>query len=145
MENFIRAKLRVLTQEQPLKNLWELFCPSEVKAQRYRFFWDRGLYVKWCRVGMIQICKYKVVGHRRPLKDQGGMLLLKSIVDSQCSWWTAEWCIYFRALGCLSYSNRPPMPAPPRPTSPFCVLLLHLQSLVHPLASQHRSQTTNQS
>ena len=33
MEKFIRAKLRIITWEQPLRNPWELFLPLEVKTQ----------------------------------------------------------------------------------------------------------------
>ena len=32
MENFIRGKLRIITQEQPFRKLWELFCLLKVKA-----------------------------------------------------------------------------------------------------------------
>lgn len=34
MENFIQAKLRIITWEQPLS---KLFCPLEIKAQLYKF------------------------------------------------------------------------------------------------------------
>ena len=47
MENFIQAKLRIITWEQPLRKLQELFHPLEVKAQLYKFFWDKELYIKW--------------------------------------------------------------------------------------------------
>ena len=32
MENFIQAKLRIITQELQIRKLWELFHPLEVKA-----------------------------------------------------------------------------------------------------------------
>ena len=42
IENFIWAKLRIITWEQPLRKLWELFQPLEVKAQLYKFFETEG-------------------------------------------------------------------------------------------------------
>ena len=44
MENFIRAKLRIITREQPLRKLWELFRPLEVKAQLYKFLRQRTVH-----------------------------------------------------------------------------------------------------
>ena len=36
MENFTWVRLRIITQEQPLRMLWELFHSLEVKAQLYK-------------------------------------------------------------------------------------------------------------
>ena len=33
VENFIQARLRIMTWEEPLRKLQGLFCPLEVKAQ----------------------------------------------------------------------------------------------------------------
>ena len=44
MENFIRAKLGIMTREQPLRKLWELFHPLEVKAQLYKFLRQRAVH-----------------------------------------------------------------------------------------------------
>ena len=44
MGNFIGAKLRIITQEQPLRKLWELFYPLEVKAQLHRFLRQRAVH-----------------------------------------------------------------------------------------------------
>ena len=38
MENFIQAKLKIITQEQHLRKLCELLYPLKVKAQLV--FWD---------------------------------------------------------------------------------------------------------
>ena len=38
MENFIEAKKRIITWDQQLKKLQELFHPLEVNAQLYKFF-----------------------------------------------------------------------------------------------------------
>lgn len=35
MENFIRAKLGIITWEKPLRKFRELFCPLELKTQLY--------------------------------------------------------------------------------------------------------------
>ena len=62
MENFIRAKLRIITREQHLRNLWELFCPLEVKAQLYKFL-RQGLYIKWCIIDNLHnpdLAPYKI-------------------------------------------------------------------------------------
>ena len=37
--------LRIAAQEKHLRKLWELFFLLEVKAQLYKYFWDRGLYI----------------------------------------------------------------------------------------------------
>ena len=37
MENFIWAILRIMTQEQPLRKLRELFHPLEAKEKLYKF------------------------------------------------------------------------------------------------------------
>lgn len=42
VENFIEPNLRILTQKEQLRRLWELFCPLEVKAQLYEFFETEG-------------------------------------------------------------------------------------------------------
>ena len=42
MENFIRAKFEVITQEEHLRKPWELFRQLEVKAQLYKFFETEG-------------------------------------------------------------------------------------------------------
>ena len=42
-----QAKLRIVTWEEHLRKLWELFHISEVKASNISF-WDTGLYIKWC-------------------------------------------------------------------------------------------------
>ena len=76
MENFIRTQLRIMTQEQPLRKLWELFHPLEVKAQLYKFFETEGCPLNdvLLTVHTIQICKYKVVDH-----DQEGMSSFKEL------------------------------------------------------------------
>ena len=81
MENFIRAKLKIITREQHLRNLQDLFHPLEIKAQLYKFFETEGCTLKdvLLRVYTIQICKYKVVGNRDPLQDQKGMLSFKKL------------------------------------------------------------------
>jgi len=35
MENFVQAKLSVITQEQSLRNLQELICPLDIRAESY--------------------------------------------------------------------------------------------------------------
>ena len=79
MENFIQAKLRIITWEQPLRKLQELFWPLEVKAQLQKFF-DTGA----CTLNdvlltyTIQICKYKVMGCVTPYKIKMECYLLRS-------------------------------------------------------------------
>ena len=43
MENFIQAKLRIITQEWHLGKLQELFCPLQVKVQLYKFLRQRAV------------------------------------------------------------------------------------------------------
>ena len=47
MENFIWAKLKIITREQHLRKLWELLHPLEVKAQLHKFFRTQGYTLKW--------------------------------------------------------------------------------------------------
>lgn len=35
MEDFVQAKLSVITQEQSLRNLQELICPLDIRAEPY--------------------------------------------------------------------------------------------------------------
>ena len=44
MENFIRAKLRIITQEEHLRTLWVLLYLSEVKAHLNKFFKQRAAH-----------------------------------------------------------------------------------------------------
>ena len=75
MENFIWAKLRIITQ-QHLRKLWELFRPLEVKAQLYKFFEKEGCTLNdvLLTVYTIQICKYKVVGHHDPPRSRRNVI-----------------------------------------------------------------------
>ena len=65
MENFIQAKLRLITLQEHLRKLQELFSPLEVKAWLYKFFETESYMLNdvLLTVYKIQICKYKVVGH----------------------------------------------------------------------------------
>ena len=66
MEKFIQAKLRIIALGEHLRKLRELFSLLEVKAQLYKVFETEGCTLNdilWT-VYTIQICKYKVVGHR---------------------------------------------------------------------------------
>ena len=76
MENFIGAKLRIITQEQHLRRLGELVHQLEVKGQLYEFLETEGCTSNDILLTLhtIQIYKYKVVGHHGPLQDQEGML-----------------------------------------------------------------------
>ena len=40
--NFVQAKYRIIPQEQPLRNFWELSHPLQVKAQLYKCFEIEG-------------------------------------------------------------------------------------------------------
>jgi len=44
MENFIRAKLRIITQEEHLRTLWVLLYLLEVKAHLNKFFKQRAAH-----------------------------------------------------------------------------------------------------
>ena len=44
MENFIQAKMRIITQEQLLRKLRELFNLLEVKAQIYKLLRPRAIH-----------------------------------------------------------------------------------------------------
>lgn len=68
MEIFTWAILRILIQEEPLRKVWELFHPLEVKAQLSEFLETEGgtLDDMWLTVYTAQICKYKVMGHCGP-------------------------------------------------------------------------------
>ena len=44
MEKFIWAKLKIITQEQPLRKLWELFHPLEAKELLYKFLRKRAIH-----------------------------------------------------------------------------------------------------
>ena len=68
MEIFTWAKLRILSQEEPLRKPWELFHPLEVEAQLYEFLETEGCAFDdiWLAVYTVQICKYKVMGHCGP-------------------------------------------------------------------------------
>ena len=46
LENF-ESNLRIITKEEHLRKLWELFYPLEIKTQ-FIHFWGKGLYIKWC-------------------------------------------------------------------------------------------------
>ena len=63
MENFIQAKLRIITLEEHLRKPQELFSSLEVKARLYKFFEGCMLNDVLLTVYKIQICEYKVVDH----------------------------------------------------------------------------------
>ena len=42
MKIFIQVILRIITQEWPLRKLWELFCPLKIKAQLNKFLGTEG-------------------------------------------------------------------------------------------------------
>ena len=81
MENFIQAKLRIITREQPLRKLQELFRPLQVKTQLYKFFETEGCTSNdvLFTVYTIQIFKYKVVCHHGSLQDQEGRFSFKEL------------------------------------------------------------------
>ena len=61
MENFIQAKLRIITLEEHLRKPQELFSPLEVKAWLYKFFETEGCMLNdiLLTVYKIQICNTK--------------------------------------------------------------------------------------
>ena len=83
MEIFIRIKLRIINWEQPLRDLWEQLHSLEVKVQLYGFFEteDCTLNDVLLTVCTIQVCKYKVVGHRDPYEVKKEYCLLRSCLD----------------------------------------------------------------
>ena len=50
MQNFIWAKLRIITWEEHLRKALTLRTVLHVRSQGtvIEVFWDRGLYIKWC-------------------------------------------------------------------------------------------------
>ena len=55
MENFIQAKLRIITLEEHLEKPQELFSPLEVEARLYKFFETEG-----CILNDILLTVYKI-------------------------------------------------------------------------------------
>ena len=76
MEKFIRAKLRIITWEQPLRNPWELFLPLEVKTQFCLSF----LRLDDALLTAYTIGELWVMGHLGPYK-----------IKKECgtSWWSS--------------------------------------------------------
>ena len=67
MENFIQAKLRIITLEEHLEKPQEMFSPLEVEARLYKFFETECCILNdiLLTVYKIQICKYRAVDHHR--------------------------------------------------------------------------------
>ena len=86
IKNFIQVILRIITQEWPLRKLWELFCPLEVKAQLSKFFGTEGYTLNdiLLIVYTILICKCTVMGHHNALQNQEGMSYFKKLL---CWYW----------------------------------------------------------
>ena len=75
MENFIQAKLMIIT--------WEQF--SESSKHSYISVWDRGLYIKWCVIDSLHNPDLKkvqskewVMGHQALYRIKKENYLLKS-------------------------------------------------------------------
>ena len=47
VEFLFEPNWRIITQEQQLRKLQELYRLLEVKTLSYKIFWDWGLYIKW--------------------------------------------------------------------------------------------------
>lgn len=79
MGDFIQAEWRIITREQPLRKLWELFCSLKVKAQLHRFFERGGCILN--DVDGLHNPDLKVLsgGSCDPLWDQEGMLPFKKL------------------------------------------------------------------
>ena len=68
MENLILFKLRVITWEQPLRNLWELFRSLEVKAQLPKFLRQSAVHKHSLYNPGLQVESEEwLVGHSWPL------------------------------------------------------------------------------
>ena len=67
MENFVQAKWSVITQEQSLRNLQELICPLDIKAESYSVLKQRTvlLHDMLLTVDTIQVSMYKTDSRSR--------------------------------------------------------------------------------
>lgn len=77
IENFIQAKYRIIPQEQPSENFWELSHPLQViKAQLYKFFEIEG-----CTLMMLLLTVYPVqICFPWPLRNQVGGFSFKALL-----------------------------------------------------------------
>ena len=74
MEKFFEPNLRIITQEEYLRKLQKLFYLLEVKAELGKFFWTRGLYIKWHIVDSLHNPDLS-----SPLQGKEGMLSFKEL------------------------------------------------------------------
>ena len=84
--------LRILTQEEHLRKMWELFCPLENKTLLEKGFWDRSVhqmtYIDSSHNPSLSVIS---VGRVTPYKIIRERYLLRNCVDARwgrCScWW----------------------------------------------------------